>query len=374
MGVNIYYYMVAAVLLFGLLLPQHGKQKRIYVILMALLHTFVCGWRYMYLTGDLRKYAAGESGYYILSQYGWFDDVVFNEGRNFGFFWLEKFLATISGNNFQILLIVIAVIIEIAVAVIIYRYSPNPCLSYLIWNCFGFYLFGFSAIKQALAMGILLFAFTGIMEEKPKKFVLFTLLAGCIHAPALIFLPAYWIAKGRLSIGKLLLYAGSAAVIFLFRNQIVTFISEFYYDETDYMANTQLGGRFLMIVALLVAGILLRGFSGKNFSKLFNLMVVAAILQMFSGFDNVFTRLTDYYFQFLILYLPMMFYPEKDEIVQGGYQPRYISLSWKQRIAALLCVVMLSCLYYYRTTLSVTIEYEVDNYLNYRFSWEVTEE
>ena len=27
MGVNIYYYMVAAVLLFGLLLPQHGKQK-----------------------------------------------------------------------------------------------------------------------------------------------------------------------------------------------------------------------------------------------------------------------------------------------------------------------------------------------------------
>ena len=102
MGVNIYYYMVAAVLLFGLLLPQHGKQKRIYVILMALLHTFVCGWRYMYLTGDLRKYAAGESGYYILSQYGWFDDVVFNEGRNFGFYWLEKFLATISGNNFQV--------------------------------------------------------------------------------------------------------------------------------------------------------------------------------------------------------------------------------------------------------------------------------
>ena len=173
MGVNIYYYMVAAVLLFGLLLPQHGKQKRIYVILMALLHTFVCGWRYMYLTGDLRKYAAGESGYYILSQYGWFDDVVFNEGRNFGFYWLEKFLATISGNNFQVLLIVIAVIIEIAVAVIIYRYSPNPCLSYLIWNCFGFYVFGFSAIKQALAMGILACPdfFAGVLDrQRPPEY------------------------------------------------------------------------------------------------------------------------------------------------------------------------------------------------------------
>ena len=55
MGVRVYYYMVAAVLGFGVLLPQHGKQKKVYIALMAVLHAFVCGWRYMYLTGDLRK-------------------------------------------------------------------------------------------------------------------------------------------------------------------------------------------------------------------------------------------------------------------------------------------------------------------------------
>ncbi len=370
MGVRVYYYMVAAVLGFGFLLPQHGRQKKIYITLMAVLHAFVCGWRYMYLTGDLRKYAWG---YYTITGSGWFSEDVFNGGRNFGFFWLQKLFSTITDGDFQIFLIFIAIVVEIAVAVVIYRYSPAPWLSYLLWNCFGFYIFGFSAIKQALAMGLLMLAFTGIMEEKPKKFLLWTALAGCVHAPALVFLPAYWMAKSRLSMQKLMIYAICAGLIFMFRNQIVKFIGDFYYDETDYVANTHVGGRFMMIAALLIAGIMLRGFSGRSFTKLFNLMLVAAIIQMFSGFDNVFTRLTDYYFQFLILYLPMMLYPQWDESLDGGYQIRHLVLSRQQQAVAVLCVVLLAGLYYYTTNLNVTIDIEVDNYLNYRFCWEVSQ-
>lgn len=369
MGIKVYYYIVAAVLLFALLLPQRGPNKKWYVIFMAALHTFVCGWRYKYITGDLIKY----SGFYLRKypSNGWFSETVFDGGRNFGFAWISKFLSQISDGDFQLLLIFIAVVTEIALAIIIYRYSPAPWLSYLLWNCFSFYVFGFSAIKQALAMGILMLAFTGIMEEKPRKFYLWTLLAGCIHTPALIFLPAYWIAKNRLSGKKVLLYGIASVLIFAFRNPIVTFISQFYYDETDFGVNDRLGGRFLMIVALLLVGLILRGFRGKYFSKLFNLMVVAAVLQMFSGFDNIFTRLTDYYFQFMILYLPMMFYPERDELLERAPTSWKIHLTPQQRAGALLCIIGLAILYYYTTCLGHTIEYEVDNYLNYRFCWEV---
>lgn len=365
MGVRVYYYIVVAVLGFAVLLPQHGRQKKTYITLMAILHTFVCGWRYMYLTGDLRKYAWG---YYGITEYGWFSEEVFNGGRNFGFFWLQKLFSTLTSGDFQVFLIFIAVVSEIALAIIIYRYSPAPWLSYLLWNCFGFYLFGFSAIKQALAMALLMLAFIGIVEEKPKKFLLWTALAGCIHAPALIFLPAYWMAKSRLSIQKLIAYGVCAGLVFLFRNQIVVFVSDFYYDEINFVINEHVGGRFLMIAALLVVGVILRGFSGKDFSKLFNLMFVAALIQMFSGFDNVFTRLTDYYFQFLILYLPMAFYPEKDKVLHPG---RRLALSSQQRAAALLCVVLLAGVYYYTTNLDTKISNEADNYLNYRFNWEV---
>lgn len=368
MGVSIYYYLVAAVLIFGILLPQRGRRRNIYITLMAILHAFVCGWRYMYLTGDLRKYAWD---YFTITDLGWFSKEVFSGGRNFGFFWLQKLFSMLTDGDFQVFLIFIAIVTEIAVAIIIYRYSPAPWLSYLLWNCFGFYIFGFSAIKQALAMGLLMLAFIGIMEENPKKFLIWTILAGCIHVPALIFLPAFWMSKSRLSILKLLIYAISSVLIFIFRNQIVEFISSFYYDETDYMINARVSGRFLMITAMLFAGIMLRGSSGISFTKLFNLMVVAAILQMFSGFDNIFTRLTDYYFQFLILYLPMMLYPERDKKMLNSYRIRHFVLTRRQRTAAVLCVVLLACLYYYTTNLNVTIAYEVDDYLNYRFCWEV---
>ena len=371
MGIKVYYYMVAAVLGGGILLPQHGKRKKVYIALMAVLHTFLCGWRYMYLTGDLRKYAWG---YYTITESGWFSEDVLNEGRNFGFFWLQKLFSTLTDGDFQVFLIFIAIVTELAVAVIIYRYSPAPWLSYLLWNCFGFYIFGFSAIKQALAMALVMLAFTGIMEEKPRRFLFWTLLAGCVHTPALVFLPAYWLAKSRLSIQKLIAYAVSAGLVFLFRNRIVIFISDFYYEETDFMVNEHVGGRFLMIVALLIVGVILRGFSGKNFSKLFNLVFIAALIQMFSGFDNVFSRLADYYFQFLILYLPMMFYPETDEPLRGRRQIQHLALTHRQRTAALICVALLAGLYYYQTMLSQNITIEVDDYLNYRFCWEVKDE
>ena len=365
MGVKVYYLMVATVLLFAAFMPQHGRKKKAYIVLMAVLHAFVCGFRYMYLTGDLRKYAWG---YYTITDYGWFSEDVFAGGRNFGFFWLQKLFATLFNENFQVFLIFIAIVIEIAVAIVIYRYSPAPWLSYLLWNCFGFYVFGFSAIKQALAMGLLMLAFVGIMEEKPRKFIIWTLLAGCVHTPALIFLPAYWIAKSKLNTQKIIVYIVAAALIFVFRNQIVTTLSSFYYDETDFATADRLGGRFMMIAAMGVAGVLLRGFSGKDFSKLFNLMVVSAILQMFAGFDNVFTRLADYYFQFMIIYMPMMFYPEYDEIIGKS---RHFALNRRQKALALACVVLLAGLYYYSTNLGQTIDYETDNYLNYRFCWEV---
>ena len=39
MGVKVYYYVVAAVLGFGFLIPQHGNKKKIYIALMAILRT-----------------------------------------------------------------------------------------------------------------------------------------------------------------------------------------------------------------------------------------------------------------------------------------------------------------------------------------------
>lgn len=368
MGIKIYYLILAAVFFFGMILPQRGKQKNIYVNLMAVLHAFVCGFRYEFLTGDLIKYY--NIGHMMLTK-GWFSSEVFDAGRNFGFNWALKLFLQLTGGNFQVFLLFIAILVEVGVARVILKYSSKPWLSYLTWNCFGFYIFGFSAIKQALAMGILMWAYSAILEEKKGKYVLYVILAGCVHAPALIFLPAYWIAKGRIHFRKLAFYGAAFALVWVFRNPIVDFMSDLYYeDEMAFAVNDVLGGRFVLIILILATGILIKGFGDEQFEKTFNLIVVGAGLQMFSGFNNVFTRLADYYLQFLIVYIPLLFASNEGIALRDG-RNAVIGISYKDMRVYVAMVAAALVWYYWRTNLSVEIAYAVDDYLNFRFMWDV---
>lgn len=367
---SIYWIIVAAIIVLGMVMPQEGYYRKYYIGVMAILHAFVCGFRYMYLTGDLRSYA---SDYYEIVNYGWLSEEVFQNGRNTAFFWLMKLISFWTEGDFQIFLIVLAIFTQIIVAVFIYRYSPKPWLSYLVYNCMGFYVAGFSLIKQYLAMAIIMWAMMAIFEKKPVKFTLLTIIAGLIHMPALCFLPAYFLANRRINVQTLITYIGAALVIFLLRGQIIDYVADLYYEEETFqLTTTTLGGRFLVIVIILIAGLLLKGFRERNYEKVYNIIVIAAILQMFSGFDNVFTRLADYYLQFLVIFIPMIFYNsiQQVELNKAAIRPVLPFNERSIRILVMLLVIIL--IWWYNTTcIGVTIEYAVDDYTNFRFMWDV---
>ena len=367
MGKSIYYIIIAAVIILGMIMAQKGEERKPYIVIMAVLHAFVCGFRYQFLTGDLIKY---NTYFQDFRYFGWFSEEVFQEGRNFGFQWLMKLMCHITDGNFQIFLLIVAIVIELAVAILIFRYSPKPWLSYLMWNCIGFYVFGFSAVKQSLAMAFLMFSYMSIIERKPKMFVFWTLLASITHLPAIAFLPAYPISKLKLNLRTIVGYVVSAILIFAFREPIVTAISDMYYTDKDFASDTFLGTRFFMMCLMLIIGALLKGFSGKHFSSLFMLIGVAAIFQMFCGYDNVFTRLADYYFQFVILYVPMLFEDFEEDYYPSRLGPQLVfDASMNKMVIAFLVVF---AIYFYNTSSLAPIAYAVDDYTNYRFCWEVT--
>lgn len=371
--IEIYWFIAIAAIVLGLLLPQQGRKKIYYIVIMAAIHTFVCGFRYQYLTGDLQAY---HNVYVTLPQYGWFSDEVIQEGRNTGFYMFMKLIAMLTGGNYQAFLFVVAVIIEVAVALLIYKYSPRPWLSYLVWNCVGFYIFGFSAVKQSLSMAFIVFAMICILESKRVYFILSVLIAGFIHAPAFAFLPAYWLAKRRINMWMIGGYIAAAGIIFAFRDQIVVFISEYYYEESTMeilnFGTEGLGGRFFLIVLILICGALLKGFREKEFEGLFHVIVISAIFQMFSVYNNVFTRFADYYFQFSILFIPLIFYPgiHQDRINKKFMKAK---LRFNDRSITFFVIVLTVILlwYYQYTCLGVPVANPVDDYLNYRFMWDV---
>ena len=361
-----YYLLLVAIIVLGILMPQGAKDRKQYVVTMAVLHSLLSGLRHQYLTGDMQTYCYK---YWRTLNEGWFSDELFQGGRNFGFNWLLKFFSTLSDGEFQVFLIAVAIFIEAVVAYLIYKYSPLPWLSFLVWNCMGFYVAGFNIVKQSIAMGLIMIAFVGIMEERPKLFTVFTILAGLVHAPALIFIPAYFLSKQKFNLQTLIIYICGAIVVFLNRNQVVKLMQDFYYEEDFFRDSAELGGRFFLIVLFIITGFALKGFNGKYFSKVANLIVVAAVLQMFAGFDNVFTRLTDYYLQFLIIFVPLAFGDYKDERLIGIGEGVRLDISPKQRFIIIVFLSVFLIWFYYNYYIDVDIII-YDDYTNYRFFWE----
>lgn len=369
MGNTPYILMVAAVLLFGAIMPQKGARRIWYIVLMTVLHTCLCGFRSQWLTGDLHKYYWN---YFNCGSYDWFSPELWAEGRNFGFLYFNKIVYTLFGEEQQALLFLIALIVHVALAVVVYRYSPAPWFSYLVWNCMSFYIFGFSAIKQALAMAFVMLSFVGIAEKKLGFYLTMMALAGAIHMPALVFLPAYWLAQMKVKPNIILLYVILGIAVYVFKNQFLAFIRSFYYEDDEVFVHSgEIGNRMIMILGFTLFGLFFRGFRDPVMSNLFHVMAIASILQMLAGFDNIFTRMTDYYFQMSVLYLPMTFFQRENTARRiDGLSPMFPFNRRSMKMIAAVVVVFILW-FYWTYNINITIEYEVDNYLNYRSMWDV---
>ena len=222
-------------------------------------------------------------------------------------------------------------------------------------------------------MGFILLAFSAIMEKKPVRFIVFVAVAGFIHFPAFIFLPAYIIASRKITYKNAIIYIVIAILIFALRNDIVELSSDFYYEDKDFVFSGRIGGRFLMLCLIIIAGVFIKGVDGIKFSTVLSIVAIGTIIQLFSSFDNVFTRLADYYLQMLIVFIPMIFTDFEDEKYDDSSVSYKLFLNKKQKQLLTICLVILSVAFYYFTVLSVkTIS--VDDYLNYKFSWEVSDD
>lgn len=223
-------------------------------------------------------------------------------------------LAGALGISYDVCIFLIAAFVAISLGVLIYRYSTSPFVSYLMYIGMGFLIFTFSGLKQTIAMSFLCFAMICLLENRWIKFIFWTLIGGFFHAPALIFLLAYPFAHKKIDRGYAFYLATGFVLVFLFRERIVSFLSQLYADDADaYLdaASKMFGGRFLMMLLILGVGVYLRPLRRKDatYVKVFNVMVLAALFQTFSVYDNVFSRLTDYFFQFIVLFLPMVLRP-----------------------------------------------------------------
>lgn len=360
---NVYWAVLAITAVFSVLFKDDRKR---FVTATAIVHIFVCGFRYDSMHGDLIAY---KKGFNSLANADWLSDTIISNGRNTLFQALNKLIANLTNNNFQTLLFVIASISIISISIVIYKYSANPFISYFMWNCFGFYIFGFYSIKQSLAMAFVMFAAIGLFERKRWMFYLFSVIAGFVHMPAFVYLPAYELCRAKKLRTIVVFYALLTGVVIIFRNQIVNQITDLYYENERYamVSSFGIGGKSLMLIALTGIGIFLCNYKNEVFRYTLIMVATASLIQMFSVYNNVFTRLADYYFQFIILYAPFILSQPYKGIDDAPLIP--FNEESRNLIAVLFC--LLAMVFYYRVNFLNASPVPVDNLvINYKFFWQ----
>ena len=170
---NAYTCMMAIVLLLALLMRGNRKGNKRFVILAVLIMFCIMGFRDAATVGNdsTTSYRWKYNG---MADKEWSDLPDWLEiGENPALPHFMKATQEYLGADYQTFLIIESAIIMIAFAHLISRYSVSPIQSICYYWGLLYYIFMFSAMKQALAISILVFAFDAIIEKKPIKYILF---------------------------------------------------------------------------------------------------------------------------------------------------------------------------------------------------------
>lgn len=365
--ISVYVIQIILILVFGFLF--RGEKKKFLTTAFIILFV-VMAFRNARLVGD-----DSATSYYIE-----FSEI--EKSINFEISWPNPGLSFVMrlilfvSNDYQWVIVITALWICFAYCKLLIKYSEGAFISVMWFMGMLFYTFMFSALKQAWAMAFLCFAFDSIFEKKPIRFLLFVSLAALFHFPALIFLPAYLIAKLRINKVFPIMMLSIIVIVYIFRAQILSLMTSTYAKgEGEYLSNVQFIGTKFVFMLLMIAFGFYNYFNSENNksqkdnvnSALLYFMAIAAVIQTFCFYSNIFERLADYYFQFSILFVPLVLLQRgtinlkkgdqslsksahSQNVTIGSKSSRIISLKDIDIITALSIIITVFCVWRYIST------------------------
>lgn len=275
--------------------------KWMLVVLVAFLSVLLGGFRY-YVGWDYGSYlwgfelAADQSWNSILTESQFLDDPI-------AFYALEK-ICSYFNSNFLNYAITSALCLVPAILFLIAEWEVeddenNVASRALFIYLLNYYTFGWSAIKQGIALSICFYSLGAVFNRKPIKFFVLVIVASLFHPSAVVFILVYflWSKNGEVTNWKKILVIVGSVV---FVGGFDYFVSHFGGTYASYAYTEVYGANltFILMLAWLIIFIVFR----KNLLQLDKrndlLIVVFAIgtFLQFVGYTNAFSKRIGEYF------------------------------------------------------------------------------
>lgn len=289
------------------------NQKKLFCILIALYFFGIAAFRE--ITGDAIDYARAYAHLPATSFSSLFADWQNDQVKDFVFYAVAKVFADI-GISAQVWIAAIALLFAVAFGRFLYKFADEPMIGTLLMLTL-FFSFTLTGLRQTVALAIIFFSYEFILERKPISFVLTVGLAFLFHSSALVFLPAYWIAKIKFG-WKQYTLIGVFLLIAVFKGewfrQLIELLAWNESMERYAHSDTKLSWAGYIIQACILFFCI---FAKKNMTELsqekayrlqalLNCMAVGLCIQSFSAVVAEAFRISTYYFMCCTAAVPLV--------------------------------------------------------------------
>lgn len=288
-----------------------GRQEKFFVACSCVLLIFVVGFRAEYQGVDLHNSLG--TGYFYVYDIICEDSVAdifryFSVKRyaNFeiGFVLFNKFLSTLCERH-QTLLLGCSLASIAPVGYYISRNSKNVLLSLLLYLSLPFFTASYySAIRQGIAIGIVVFSYELVKQKKLLPFLAAILIAMTFHKSSVVCLVIYPVYHLRINRkDSIVVGIGMLALIYALKTPLFTLFSKLLKDSA-LVDNNGAINYFLFLTAVYTLCASFCNEEDREICGLRNLLWLGCASQAFGGLFSTAGRITWYFLPSLLVLVP----------------------------------------------------------------------
>ncbi|MFD0771219.1 EpsG family protein [Bacillus sp. CGMCC 1.60114] len=223
----------------------------------------------------------------------------------------------------QVMVFITALITNVLIVFILYKYSRLIDLSLYVYITSGMYLTSMNGIRQYLAAAIVFAATKYILDGNWKKYILIVLLASTFHQSALVLIPIYFLIRRKAWSTTTFILLFLAVLIVIGFNQF----SEIFFaaiGDTQYghYKDFHEGGANILRVAVEAAPLILAFYGRERLRELFpksdyivNMALLGMVFMLISTQNWIFARFAIYFglYQLILISWVVKLFTEKDQ-------------------------------------------------------------
>ncbi|MNI17684.1 Transmembrane protein EpsG [compost metagenome] len=245
---------------------------------------------------------------YINGSFTW-EYVLANKDIGFGIMQMVMKRFT---NDPQLMVFISALITNLLIVCVLYKYSRLFELSVFVYITSGLYIISMNGIRQFLASAIVFAATKYLFEGNWVKYFLVVFVAATIHQSAFILIPIYFIVRRKAWTTATFFLICSALLLVLGYDQFSGIVFSAIQDTQygDYQ-NFNAGGANILRVVVQAAPLVLAFLGRKKLSVLFphidyvvNMSLLGTIMMVVATQNWIFARFIIYFGMYNIILIP----------------------------------------------------------------------